>query len=183
MTAHSESLRRQQVKAVLVERARALARPALDIGVVPTVETVHFTVGNERYAIEAAFVHRLERLGGVTPLPGAARHFTGVTNLHGQLVPVVDLRVLLGATPCTNARFAVVLGEQRAEIGIVAETLVDMRALPCDLLGSPAKAPRPLVRRILPDGTAVIDGAAVLADPRLIVGEIPTDTPYEEKTR
>jgi len=183
MTALSASERRQKIEATLAERARLLARPAVAIGVVPTVELVQFAAGDERYAIEAAFVHRLERLGAVTPLPGAARHFTGVTNFHGQLVPLVDLRVLLGATPCANAAFAVVLGEQRAEIGIVAEALLDMRALPRDAFGATALAPRPLVRRILSDGSAIIDGAALLADPRLVAGEGATDATNEENAR
>ena len=180
MTALSETERRQQVDTVLAERARLLARPAVKTSVVPMVELVHFSAGNERYAIEAAFVHRFERLGALTPLPGAARHFSGVTNFHGQLVPLVDLRVLLGAAPCPNATFAIVLGERRAEIGIVAEALLEMRALPLDALGSPAQTPRALVRHILPDGSAVIDGAALMADPRLVAGAVAASTTHEE---
>jgi purine-binding chemotaxis protein CheW len=176
----SESERRQQVDAALAERARLLARPIVELGVVPTVDLVEFSAGNAHYAIEAAFVHRLGHLGRVTTLPGAARHFAGITNLHGQLVPLVDLGMLLGAAPCASAAFVVVLGELRAEIGIVAETLLEIRALPLHALGTPAPAPRPIVRRIISDGTAVIDGAALLADPRLVVGELAAGTTYEE---
>jgi purine-binding chemotaxis protein CheW len=170
MTVLPEDERRRHVDAALAERARVLARPAVEISIVPTLELVQFSAGNEQYAIEASYVRRAERLGAVTPLPGAARHFAGIANLHGQIVPLVDLRVLLGATPSAAVTFGIVLGEERAEIAVVAETLLEIRLLPVDLLG-PQPAVRTLVRHILPDGTAVIDGAALIADPRLVVEE------------
>lgn len=162
-----ESERRRQIDAVLVERARRLARPAVEVAVRPTIDLVVFSTGNERFAVATEFVYRLERLERVMPLPDAARHFPGVTNLHGQIVPLVDLGLLLGSAPCANPAFAVVLGETRADIGLLAETLQDIRPEPLDAFGSPAPAPRPVVHHITADGIAVVDGAALLADPRL----------------
>lgn len=181
MTALTESERRQHVDAVLAERARLLAQPLVEVSIVPTVDLVHFSAGDERYAIEAVFVARLERIVSVTPLPGAPRYFAGITNLHGQLVPLIDLRLLLGAAPSATTAFAVVLGDQRAEIGVIADALLEIRTLPADALGAPVVAPA-LVRHILPDGSAIIDGAALIADPRLVIGEI-APAAHEENTR
>jgi purine-binding chemotaxis protein CheW len=174
MTTGTELERRQHVDAVLAERARQLARPVVAASVSETAELIEFGAGDERYAIEAACVWRLERLGSITPLPGAPRHFAGVTNLHGQLVPLIDLRVLLGATPTATPTFGLVLGDGRAQLAVVAETLLAMRTVSLDELGSHATA-RTLLRHILPDGSAVIDGAALMADPRLIIGDIVAD--------
>jgi purine-binding chemotaxis protein CheW len=145
---------------VLAERARVLAQPVVTEVAVPTIDLVQFSAGSERYAIAAPFVQRFERLGRITPLPGAARHFSGVINVHGALLALIDLRVLLGGAPCANAAFAIVIGRERAEFALVAETLLDMRAEPAEGL-----------RNVLPDGTAVLDGNALIADPRLIAGE------------
>lgn len=165
MTAESE--RRRLVDAELAERARRLAQPAEQSVTAATIDLVAFSTGRERFAVAAAFVYRLERLERVTPLPDAARHFAGITNLHGQLVPLVDLGLLLGSAPCERADFAVVLGDDRADIGLLAETLLDIQALPRDALAASAAPPRPIVHHITADGIAVIDGAALLADPRL----------------
>jgi len=162
-----ESERRRQIDVVLVERARRLARPVVEVAVRPTVDLVAFSTGNQRFAVASDFVYRLERLERVTPLPDAARHFTGIANFHGQFVPLLDLGLLLGAAPCENPAFAVVLGETRADIGLLAETLQDISPVPLDAFGTPATAPRPVVHHITADGVAVIDGAALLADPRL----------------
>jgi chemotaxis signal transduction protein len=181
VNATTETERRQRVDAVLLERARLLARPAVATGVTQTVEFIRFGAGDERYAIEAACVWRLERLGSITPLPGAPRHFAGMTNLHGQLIPLVDVRVLLGATGTATPAFGLVLGVNRAEFAIVADTLFEMRAVPVDELGAHAAA-HALVRHILPDGSAVIDGTALMADPRLVIGDIVADI-IQEDTR
>lgn len=179
MNATTETERRQRVDAVLLERARLLARPAVEIGVIETVELIRFGAGDERYAIEAACVWRLERLGSITPLPGAPRHFAGMTNLHGQLIPLIDVRVLLGATGTATPTFGLVLGVNRAEFAVVADTLLEMRAIPVDELGSRATA-HSIVRQILPDGSAVIDGTALMADPRLVIGNIVADVIQED---
>ena len=164
MTAAAEG--RKAIEAILAERARRLAQPAVAINIKPTVDVVAFGTGNDRFAVATAFVYRLERLERVTPLPGAARHFSGITNVHGQLVPLVDLGLLLGSRACESPAFAIVLGDARADIGLLAETLLDIRALPLDAFGA-RPAQQSIVHHIISDGTAVIDAAALLADPRL----------------
>jgi chemotaxis signal transduction protein len=158
---------RAAIDAVLLERARLLARRPEVVSNVPMAQLLAFAAGNDRYAIDVTHVYRLERCARVTPLPGAGRQFTGILNVHGQLVPLVDLGVLAGTPPCPDPMFAIILGGARAEIGIVAQALIEMREIPLDTLAASAPAPRPLVRHITADGIAVIDGAALIADPRL----------------
>jgi purine-binding chemotaxis protein CheW len=158
---------RVAIDAVLAERARLLARRIEVVSAVPMAQLLAFAAGNERYAIDVTFVYRLERYARVTPLPGAARQFNGILNVHGQIVPLVDLGVLLGTPPCPDPAFAIVLGGARAEIGIVAQALIEMREIPLDTLAASTPAPRPIVRHITADGIAVIDGAALIADPRI----------------
>jgi hypothetical protein len=90
--------------------------------------------------------------------------------------------MLLGATPTATPTFGLVLGDQRAQFAVVAETLLAMRTVSLDELGSRATT-RTLVRHILPDGSAVIDGAALMADPRLVIGDIVADAILEEDVR
>jgi purine-binding chemotaxis protein CheW len=173
---------RRGVDAALAERARLLARPAIKASTVAMSELVSFTAGGERYAVETAYVRRLERCTRITPLPAAPPQFAGLTNLHGQLVALVDLGFLLGAPACPNPGFVIVLGMARAEIGIVADALLDMIALPQTALRAPGASARTLVRYITSDGIAVIDAAAAIADPRLICGE-PAAGSHEENPR
>jgi purine-binding chemotaxis protein CheW len=58
-----------------------------------------FKVADSEYAISAEQVLQLESFSGVTAVPGTQPHVTGIVQVRGRIVPVVDLRLLFGAAP------------------------------------------------------------------------------------
>ena len=58
-----------------------------------------FTVGAARYAIELRWVREVVSLGFVTNVPTAPAALGGVCNLHGAIMPVLDVSVLLDGVP------------------------------------------------------------------------------------
>ncbi|MDQ3368721.1 MAG: chemotaxis protein CheW [Myxococcota bacterium] len=63
-----------------------------------------FTIGAVRYALELRWVREVFSLGFVTGVPTAPAAFGGVVNLHGTILPVLDVSVLLGGPPGPPAR-------------------------------------------------------------------------------
>jgi len=63
-----------------------------------------FTIGAVRYALELRWVREVVSLGFVTSVPTAPSALGGVCNLHGTIVPVLDVGVLLDAVPGAPAR-------------------------------------------------------------------------------
>jgi purine-binding chemotaxis protein CheW len=65
------------------------------------MSTLHvtFRVGNADYAINADEVLHLESFTEATHVPGAASFVTGLVQVRGKLVPVVDLRTRFGLGP------------------------------------------------------------------------------------
>ena len=63
---------------------------------------VVFVVREMFFAIPIGRVLETDRMTPVTPLPGAAIGVKGLTNLRGDVVPVIDLRDLLGWVPPDN---------------------------------------------------------------------------------
>ncbi|MBF0523635.1 MAG: chemotaxis protein CheW [Deltaproteobacteria bacterium] len=55
-------------------------------------QLVTFLLGGEEYGIEITQVQEINRLGEITRLPKAPAFLAGVTNLRGQVVPLVNLR-------------------------------------------------------------------------------------------
>ena len=53
-------------------------------------------VGSEAYAVPVEQVREVAALGPVRPVPGSRPELLGVCNLRGQIVPVVDLALLIG---------------------------------------------------------------------------------------
>lgn len=54
-----------------------------------------FTIGGDRYAIELRWIREVVTLGFVTNVPTASPALGGVCNLHGVILPVLDVGVLL----------------------------------------------------------------------------------------
>ena len=63
-----------------------------------------FTVGTARYAVELRWVREVVSLGFVTNVPTAPAALGGVCNLHGAILPVLDVSVLLDGVPGLPAR-------------------------------------------------------------------------------
>jgi chemotaxis signal transduction protein len=63
-----------------------------------------FALGTARYAVELRWVREVVTLGFVTSVPTAPPAVGGVCNLHGAILPVLDLGVLLGHPPGPPAR-------------------------------------------------------------------------------
>jgi chemotaxis signal transduction protein len=62
------------------------------------------TRGAVRYALELRWVREVVSLGFITNVPTAPAAVSGVCNLHGTILPVLDVSALLGEPPGTPAR-------------------------------------------------------------------------------
>ncbi len=65
---------------------------------------VVFTIGGVRHALELRWVREIVSLGFVTDVPTAPPAVAGVCNLHGAIVPVVDLGAVMGGAGGLPAR-------------------------------------------------------------------------------
>ena len=80
-----------QVRRVLEERARALARAPDDQADGDAVELVVLTVGAERFGVDVRLVREVRPLAGLAPVPGTPGWWSGLVNLRGGLCPVLSL--------------------------------------------------------------------------------------------
>lgn len=153
---------------VLADRARALAPPAEDRDD-RSLPVVAFEAGPERYGLTMDSVLRVERVGAVARVPGAARGIIGVVSVDGRPCPLVDVAALLGGTaaPGPARRWAIVLGRRSPELALAADT-IDLAAVPGGLSGG---APPRLGTTA--DARVVIDATALLSPPRRDGGDAP----------
>ena len=61
-------------------------------GVGPQLHLVTFNVDQEEYGVNIDRVHEIIRVGQITPVPNIPEYITGVINLRGRIIPVLDLR-------------------------------------------------------------------------------------------
>ena len=153
----------ERARAVLEERARALAAPPPAPAAEDELALVTFEVGGETYAVETRWVVEVARLERWTPLPGAAPPLFALTAWRGELLALCDLRAMLGMAPAPPGEWMVVLGARGPELALPADRPGSFRAVAAGEVREGGGA-RGCVRGLLADAVVVLDGAGLLAD-------------------
>jgi purine-binding chemotaxis protein CheW len=90
-------------------------------------EFLTFCIGAEEYGIDILRVQEIRSYEAPTRITGAPRFVTGVTNLRGVIVPVVDLRLRLLADARHDASTViVVLNVHGRVVGVVVDSVSDV---------------------------------------------------------
>lgn len=152
---------------VLAERARLLARPAAKPAAGDTFDVVTFTLGGEAWGLEARLVWEVFRVAELARLPGAGAPVTGITPWRGLVLPVLDLRSVLGipSAPLDDLRFAVVVGGDRPSLGLLADAVDEVRSVGESELGEPPEGVtlhRDLLLGVTAEALPVLDGARLV---------------------
>src|SRR5947209_9360306 len=103
-----------------------------------------FTAGGEPYGLDAAGIVELVPRVGLRAIPHAPAYLAGLLGYRGGVVPVIDLSVLLGSSPCADrlsTRIVLVKspagGQNRGDgspgpdraprlLGLIAERVIDL---------------------------------------------------------
>jgi len=94
-------------------------------------EYLTFRLGAEEYALDILKVQEIRNYETATAIANAPKHVRGVVNLRGVIVPIVDLRMLLGLPNADYTTFTVVivLNLGRRTVGVVVDAVSDVTAL------------------------------------------------------
>ncbi len=85
----------EERRKILSDRAQALAGTRAKASAAG-LEVLAFRVGGERYAVRIEEVDEVLEVRGLSPLLGAPRHVLGAVAARARVIPVLDLRALLG---------------------------------------------------------------------------------------
>ena len=95
----------------------------------------------------------------ITPIPLVPSYVCGIINLRGQIIPIVDIRIMLGQIP-TNRDCIIILTINGMLVGVLVDTVLRMIDLDtATLCMSPAKEHQRLVSGMcsLPDGETMLE--------------------------
>ncbi|MFG6465786.1 chemotaxis protein CheW [Roseateles sp. BYS87W] len=93
-------------------------------------EVLTCRLGTEEYGLDILAVQEIRRYEAPTRIANAAIHMLGVMNLRGVIVPILDLRYLLGvpAEVSTNT-VTIVVNVAGRTVGLVVDAVSDVLAL------------------------------------------------------
>lgn len=116
----------------------------------------------EIYAIPSASVREVVRYRPFTPVPGAPPALPGIISQRGMILPIVEVRPLLGLAQSELTRSARLVVVVHHDIGmaLLVETVLDLTALPGDAVEPVPAALDPARARFL-RGVAHWDGQPI----------------------
>jgi purine-binding chemotaxis protein CheW len=129
------------------------------------VQLVIFTIEGVRYALPLAAAERVLSMVRVSPLPGAPHVVTGVINLHGSPVPVLDIRRRLHLPPHeygVSAHLFVARARER-RIAIPADEVLGVSSIDAGAVTSTGA--------VLP-GLGLVRGIACLPDGLVLIHDL-----------
>ncbi|NTV10964.1 MAG: purine-binding chemotaxis protein CheW [Zoogloea sp.] len=158
-------------------RAAALARPRVLETEGESLEVIEFLLASERYGIETVFVREVFPLAELTRLPGTPPFVLGIVNVRGEIVSVVDIRIFfdLPAAGLSDLNRLIVLERRGMVFGVLADQVLGVTRLPAQGLqgGLPTLTGirQDYLKGIAQDRLAILDGAKLLGDPRMVVDQ------------
>jgi purine-binding chemotaxis protein CheW len=123
---------------------------------------VLFEAAGTTFALPAADVVEVLRMAAAAPVPGAPAYLRGVLDLRGALVPVVDVRVRLGARqrPARPEGQLIVVRSGARRVALEVDRVRDLVEVPADACQASAEwgvaAPLAAGALALSDGAVVV---------------------------
>jgi len=166
--------------AILTERARKLAIAPQVTSDSMTEEMLRFALGEERFLAPLRSVREVASLDSITSIPGLPFRFAGLTTFRGDIVPVVDVRGLLGLPEHRpeHAENILIIESDGAPTAIWVDRMQGLVAVDTTLLTQDHAMTNAGFRGRTPDLCTVVDLAALVGVARATESQ----NPHPEET-
>jgi purine-binding chemotaxis protein CheW len=155
---------------LLKARARRLAAPRGDADCqADGFDVLGARIADERYAIVLDALSEVMPLARWAPVPGQPQYLLGVTNLRGEIRPVLNVHSLLGLAPppLESRSWVIFLKAGASEVGLRVDALDRVSRLDPSGLTRPQESgnglPQRFISGITPDALILLDTAQILA--------------------
>lgn len=140
---------------------------------------LHFKLDTKRYGCYARAVQRVIWAVEITPLPGQFEKIMGVVNVEEVVVPIVDLRKVIGLQPIVLDldHDIIIMQSDYGPVGFVVDTVEGIAEYPRDQLAPINDAIKSYACNVIRTG----DDLLIVVDPNKLVSA--DDLPNEETLR
>ena len=96
-----------------------------------------FNIKDELFAFDTDTVRNILEMGKITRVPNTKEYLVGVINLHGNIIPVVDFRNIMGVKDIKNTKDTVIIvvsndGRTDSLIGLIVDGVKEVYSLSDD---------------------------------------------------
>ncbi len=97
-----------------------------------TTQYIVVSIGNEHYGLDISYVDNIVRMCKITRVPKAPRHYIGIINLRGEVVPLMSVRRKMNLEDDTFSdltRIIILKTEEQGLIGVVVDQVKEVITL------------------------------------------------------
>ncbi len=164
-------------KRILRERAAKLAVEDIALTGSEEIEVLEFMLDRERYGIETRYIREVYPLKSFTPVPCSPAFVTGVLNVRGQIVSIIDIGKFfdLPRKGLTDLNKVIILHSEKMEFGILADEIIGVKKKFVEEIESSLPAlgdsRSGYLKGVTLERLIILDGGKILGDEKLIVRE------------
>jgi len=164
--------------AVLKTRAAAIAIESEErLAPSAVIEIIAFSLADETYGIESAYIREIYPLKEFTPLPGVPPYVFGLINIRGQVLAIIELKKLfnLPEKGLGQLNKVIVLHTGAMEFGLLADEVIgnqyiEVRTIqdtPPTISGSGQE----YIKGVTNNNLILLDAERLLSDGKLIINQ------------
>jgi len=103
------------------------------------LQLVTFILENEEYAVDIMKVKEINRMTEITRIPNSAHYVEGVINLRGKVIPVINLRKMIGLTYKEDYRNStiIIMDIRGATTGFIVDSVSEVLRIPSSSVDPP----------------------------------------------
>jgi len=115
--------------------------------------------------------------GNITPVPSTPEYIAGLSIIRGEIISLVDLRILLSIprTGLTDLNRVIVLSDSHLTFGILADQITGIAFVSEDRIACVPQddplAQTPIIQGIADESLILLNAETLLADSRMIIDQ------------
>jgi purine-binding chemotaxis protein CheW len=128
------------------------------------LQLVSFNIGQEEFGLDIQRIQEINRMVEITRVPNSPEFVSGVINLRGKVIPIIDLRKRFGFPPKESDRSTRIIVVELGDmvVGFVVDAVSEVLRIPKSI----TEPPPPIVAGI---GSEYITAVAKLENRLLIL--------------
>jgi|GEM_PF-665792 len=127
------------------------------------MSVVMFRVGNEDYAVDVKYILQTQKLKYIAKVPSTPEFIAGVMNLGGTIMPVIDMRLFIGAKRDIRRENPVLIVDiNKNRMGAIVDEIKDVVVIPLNDVKPPLESISEDKRQYIYGETIINDRVVVI---------------------
>lgn len=100
-----------------------------------------FGIDNENYGIDISCVNSIIQMPQITYVPRSPRHYSGIINLRGEIVPIISLRRRMNLDDdlyTNDSRIIITDIEKDKQVGLIVDDVKEVMSIADDEIREPS---------------------------------------------